>query len=309
MHTKHSVQPVKQLLALATLLLVGACVRTQPMPETAPAAFVLPDSTTLIDGATGNAVPTAELLRRVAASDIVLLGEVHDNPVAMSARAALIDRFAARRPAFVFEQIPETDSALAPPAPGDSLEGWLDRVGFDRQGWRWPMHRPVVEAALAHGRGIWGSGLSREALRTVVMNGDSGAPAPLRDLMMRAPLDSNVRAVLDRDLVTGHCGQLPESMIPGMRSAQVVRDASMTRALTLASAGGPVWLIAGNGHVRSIGVPRILRVTAPGKSLLVIGLLEREPTGIDAAERQMYDLVITIPKATREDPCRALRNG
>jgi len=33
---------------------------------------------------------------------------------------------------------------------------------------------------------------------------------------------SKRRAVLDRELVEGHCGQLPESQIPGMRTAQVV---------------------------------------------------------------------------------------
>ena len=293
---------MKQLSLFAGLL-ACACVRTQPVPVT----FALPDSVALIDGATGTAVPTAELLRRVGASDFVLLGEVHDNPVAMEIRASLIGTFAARHPAVVFEQIPATDSALAPPEPGDSVAGWLDRVGFDRKGWRWPMHRPVVQAALAHGRGTWGSGLSREKLRTVVMQGDAGAPPPLRDLMVRAPLDSAARVVLARDLIDGHCGQLPESQLPGMLSAQVVRDASMTRALTLASAGGPAWLIAGNGHVRSTGVPRILRVAAPGKSMLVVGLLEREPNGVNPAARRMYDLVITIPKVAREDPCASLR--
>lgn len=298
----HPRTTMKQLSLFAALL-TCACVRTQPVPVT----FALPDSVALIDGATGATVPTAELLRRVDASDFVLLGEVHDNPVAMEVRASLIGAFSARRPAVVFEQIPAADSALAPMAPGDSVAGWLDRVGFDRKGWRWPMHRPVVLAALAHGRGIWGSGLSREKLRAVVMQGDAGAAAPLRDLMMRAPLDSAARAVLAQDLIRGHCGQLPESQLPGMLSAQVVRDASMTRALTLASAGGPAWLIAGNGHVRSIGVPRILRVAAPGKSVLVVGLLEREPDGVNPAGRDMYDLVITIPKVAREDPCASLR--
>ena len=285
-------------------LVLAACAHTQ---SPAPQAFVLPDSTTLIDGATGRPVPTLDLVSRIGTADIVLLGEVHDNPVAMTTRAALMNAFASKRPAFVFEQIAEADSAVPMPAAGDSLEGWLDRVGFDRRGWRWPMHRPVVEAAIADGRGIWGSGLSREKLRSVVMTGDAGAPAPLRELMARAPLDSTARAVLDRELIEGHCGQLPESQVPGMRSAQVVRDASMSHALIQASASGPAWLIAGNGHVRAIGVPRILKVAAPDKRVLVVGLLEREPGGIDAAERRMYDLVITIPKAAREDPCASFR--
>jgi len=163
-----------------------------------------------------------------------------------------------------------------------------------------------VDAALAHGRSLWGSGVSRERLRTLVREGAAGAPEDLRGMMERAPLDSAAQGVLDQELIDGHCGQLPASMVPGMRAAQVVRDASMARALILAGATGPAWLIAGNGHVRrDVAVPRILRVEAPGKRMLAIGLLEREPDGSApaATERRMYDLVIVTPRTMRPDPC------
>lgn len=289
------------------LLLLAAC-HSAPAPL-APVVFALPDSTYLVDGATGDAVATAELLRRVGSADLVLLGEVHDNPVAHAVRASLLRAFGPRRPAVVFEQFTATDGALALPAPGDSLTGWLDRNGFDRRGWRWPLHEPVVTAALATARGIWGSNVSREALRSVVTDGEAAAPAPLRQLMAQAPLDSAARAALDHDLIEGHCGRLPASMIPGMRLAQEVRDAAMTRALLEAGADGPSWLIAGNGHVRrDIAVPRILSRVAPAKRVLVVGLLERREDGTAprAAERQRYDLVIVTPRAVRPDPCAAV---
>ena len=289
------------------LLLLAAC-HPAPAPLS-PVVFALPDSTALVDGPTGEPVATAEPLRRVGAADLVLLGEVHDNPVDHALRGALLRAFAARHPAVVFEQITATDGPIALPAPGDSLTGWLDRNGFDRRGWRWPLHEPVVAAALATARSIWGSNVSREALRSVVTDGEAAAPAPLRQLIARAPLDSAARAALDQDLIDGHCGQLPESMIPGRRAAQEVRDAAMTRALLLAGADGPAWLIAGNGHVRrDIAVPRILARVATGKQVLVVGLLEREESGAapEAAERQRYDLVIVTPRTPRPDPCVAV---
>lgn len=298
---------MRNLLLGAPVLLLAACGGSSS-GQVAPVTFALPDSTSVVDGPTGSPVATPDLLRRIAAADIVLLGEVHDNPVDHALRGALITAFAERRPAIVFEQFAESDAPIPPPAPGDSMTGWLDRNGFDRRGWRWPLHEPVVDAAIAHGGSLWGSGLSREKLRAVVRDGDAGAPPDLRRLMERAPLDSASRAVLDRELVEGHCGQLPAAQIPGMRSAQVVRDASMTRALLLANATGPAWLIAGNGHVRrDVAVPRILRVEAPNKRVLTVGLLEREPSGAapDAAERRMYDLVIITPRTVREDPCRS----
>jgi len=289
----------------ALLLLLAAC--SGPAPTTvAPLSFALPDSTFVAEGTSGNAVSTPELLRRIGAADIVLLGEVHDNTVDHALRGALITAFAARRPAVVFEQFAESDVPIPLPAAGDSIEGWLDRNGFSRSGWKWPLHQPVVAAAMAHGRSLWGSGLSREKLRAVVRDGAAGAPDDLRRLMERAPLGADAQAVLDRELIEGHCGQLPAAQVPGMRAAQVVRDASMTRALLLAGATGPAWLIAGNGHVRlDVAVPRLLRVEAPAKRVLVVGLLEREPNGAnpDAAERRMYDLVIVTPRAVRADPC------
>ena len=290
------------------LLLLAAC---HPAPaRLAPAAFALPDSAALIDGPTGEPVATAELLRRLGSADLVLLGEVHDNPMAHAVRASLLRAFGARRPAVVFEQFTATDRPIAPPAAGESLTVWLDRSGFDRRGWRWPLHEPVVTAALAVARGIWGSNVSREELRSVVTGGAAAAPEPLRRLMERAPLDSVAQAALDTDLVEGHCGQLPAAMLPGRRAAQEVRDAAMTRALLLAGEGGPAWLIAGNGHVRSdIAVPRIVTRVAPRKRLLVVGLLEREEDGTapKAAERGRYDLVVVTPRVDRPDPCAQLR--
>ncbi|HWA15608.1 MAG TPA: ChaN family lipoprotein, partial [Gemmatimonadales bacterium] len=189
------------------------------------------------------------------------------------------------------------------------LEPWLDEHGFDRKAWRWPVHQPVVDAAISSGRSLWGSGLSRDELRAVVRGGESAAPASLQQLLNAAPLDSAGRASIDQELVEGHCGKLPAAMIPGMRAAQTTRDAAMTHAMMLASPGGPVWLIAGNGHVRrDQGVPRLLAKAAPGKKILVVGLVEREADGSapSAESRKPYDLVLITPRAEREDPCAGL---
>lgn len=299
---------MRTLLRWTPLLLLAACAGSVSMPV-APVRFALPDSTFALDGATGAPLGTPELLRRVAAADLVLLGEVHDNAVDHALRGALISAFADRHPAVVFEQLARSDGPIPAPAAGESLESWLDAHGFDRRGWKWPLHQPVVEAAVAHARSLWGSGLSRESLRSVVREGEAAAPDTLRRLMELAPLDSTARAVIDRELVEGHCGQLPATSIPGMRAAQEVRDASMARALIQAGAGGPAWLLAGNGHLRrDVAVPRLLRAAAPGSRVLVVGLLEREANGAlpDAGERRMYDIVIVTPRAVRDDPCRGL---
>jgi uncharacterized iron-regulated protein len=289
-------------------LLAAAC-GGRPTVAVTPAAFTMPDSTLVLDGRTGDTVTTSELLRRVGEADIVLLGEVHDNPVDHALRGALLTAFSAQRPAVVFEQFADRDTPIPPPAPDQSVEAWLDAAGFDRTGWRWPLHAPVVDAALAHARSLWGANLSREELMPVVREGESAVRAPIRRLMDQAPLDSAAAAAMDSTLQVSHCQQLPQSMIAGMRTAQVARDAAMARALLLAGADSgqrPEWLMAGNGHVqRDLGVPRILRAAVPTARVLAVGLLEREENGAlpAAAERRGYDLVIVTPRTQREDPC------
>ena len=292
----------------STLWLLGAlaCGPAGSTPTPAPRVLALPDSVAVLDAASGRRVGAAELSRRVAAADLVLLGELHDNPTHHLVRGRLIAALADRKPAIVFEQFAKSEQPIDPPAAGEALETWLDRNGFDRRGWNWPLHRPVVEAALAHGRALLGTGLSRESLRSVVRGGVAAAPAPLRELIERVPMDSVARTEVDRELIEGHCGQLPPSMLPGMRAAQEARDASMTEALLAAVASGPAWLIAGNGHVRAdMGVPRMLRVLAPDRTMLVVGFLERTADGAMPApgDRRPYDLVVVTPPATREDPC------
>ncbi len=299
---------MRTLLRLVPVLVIAAC-GGHAASAVSPIALTLPDSTIVLDGATGAPVTSAELLRRIASADFVLLGEYHDNTRDHQARGTLITTAGTRHPGIVFEQFARTSAPIPLPAAGDSLEPWLDQHGFDRKGWQWPMHRPVVEAAIASRSAIWGSGLSRDTLRTVVRGGRDASPAALLQLMNRVPLDSAARAAIDHELFVDHCGKLPASMMPGMRAAQEVRDASMTAALLAAGTHGPAWLIAGNGHVRSdMGVPRLLRTVAPAKSVLAVGFLERDSLGAlpDAVERQRYQIVVVTPPAPREDPCAGL---
>jgi len=303
-----SFRPLRLLAATQAAVTLAACAGgTSPA---SPSPEVLPATVTGYDGVSRSPLDTPHILQRLAAADFVLLGEVHDNPVQHQTRAAILRALAPRKPAVVFEQFAASDEAIPGPPAGTIDEGWLDDHGFDRSGWKWPLHRPVIEAALAHGRALWGSGLSRELLSGVI-RGNAGALSPaIADLLARAPLDDAARALLDRELVDGHCGQLPASMVPGMRAAQTARDASMTRALLLASATGPAWLIAGNGHVRGdVAVPRILRRVAPDKSVVAVGLLEVEPDGSipSASQWTGYDLVLVAPRTERPDPCATFR--
>ncbi|MFN8653409.1 MAG: ChaN family lipoprotein [Gemmatimonadales bacterium] len=298
--------PLRVLVPLALVACGGSSAAPAPV---ATAPFPLPDSVTIVDARTGAPIPASELLRRAAAADFVLLGEIHDNSYHHQVRGALLTALAAKRPAVVFEQLARSTGPIPAPAAGENEESWLDAHGFDRKGWKWPLHQPVVDAALAHGRAIYGSNVPREALRSVVRQGTGAAPAELSALITRVPLDSAAQAGIDQELFEGHCGKLPQEMVPGMRAAQEVRDAAMTDAMLAAGATGPAWLIAGDGHVRmDMGVPRILGKVAAGRKQLVVGFVERGGGDATPGDKlaQRYQVVVITPAAVREDPCAGL---
>ena len=301
--------PNRRAIAVAvagSAIVLNACGGVRQSAAVAP--LVLPDPVTIVDVASGKTLTAAALAERLRAADFVLLGEQHDNPAHHRVRGALIAAAGRERASLVFEHWPR--GTVAMPDAGEARTAWLDRTGFDRKGWRWPLHEPLVDAALALGKPWRGSNVSREALRDVVMKGSAGAPPELRAVMERVPLDSAGRSVLDAEIVTGHCGQLPASMVPGMRDAQVVRDAAMAAEMLAARAGGAPWLVAGNGHVRrDVAVPRLLASLAPGASVLVVGFVELEANGGRPAlpPASMYQVVVFTVAAERADPCATFK--
>ena len=278
-------------------LLVGGCATGPPMPGSG------------IDISTGSGerLTLVQAIAVMRQADHVLLGEVHDNPLHHRERAALIAALADRRPTIVFEQFARAaDAALATPVGGD-LEAWVARAGFDRTGWAWPLHRPLIEAALAGQLRLRGANLERDEVRQIARQGAGAAPADLK-AQLAQPLPAAAAAALGRELQDGHCGQLPAAALPGMRDAQAARDAAMADALLRAAnaSATPTVLVAGNGHVRrDHGVPLWLALRQPSARVVSIGFLEVDPDGNapPAAQSAVYDMVWITPRQPRPDPC------
>ena len=100
-----------------------------------------------------------------------------------------------------------------------------------------------------------------------------------------------------------HCNALPETLLAGMVEAQRLRDADLAAAALAAHArnGGPVVVIAGNGHVRGDwGVPAMLALAAPGLRVVAIGQGE-------GGSGQPYDAWLEAESVHPQDPCAAFR--
>lgn len=233
------------------------------------------------------------------AQDIVVIGEVHDNPHHHAEQARLISEIAPS--AVVFEMLtPEqADGTVLPRF--DMPEGLPDHLQWQDTGWPdFDIYRPVFDAA-SEAR-IYGAGVPRERLTgdRLALFGPEAAEYGLDD-----PLPPEEQALREAGQREAHCDALPDEMLPVMVEIQRLRDAVLARAAlrALDEAGAPVVVITGNGHARrDWGVPAMLDRVRPGLSVRVIGQTEA-----GAPMQGGFDEVLSSPPAEREDPCAVFR--
>lgn len=267
----------------------------------------------ILDTRANGTIDESTLLDRLAGVRFVLLGERHDDPEdhRLQARVlqGLVDR--GRRPAVVFEMLsadvaPALAKVLAGPHP--TAEALRRAVGWDESGWPpFAIYAPVFETALATGLPIVAGNLSAAALKQVGHGGlDALDPALRASLLLDAPLPEAGRAFLAEDVRTGHCGLLPESVVPRMVDVQAARDASLAAAMARAAQGadGAV-LIAGAGHVqRQWDVPFWLRGREPGAKPASLAFVEVAPDQVRPGdEAGLFDYVWYTEPLDTGDPC------
>ena len=232
-------------------------------------------------------------------ADVVVLGEVHDNPVQHANQALAVEAIGAT--ALVFEMLTDRQALRITPELLQSETALEQALGWNESGWPdFAMYYPIFTAAPSPV--IFGGAVEREVARRAVTEGAAavfGAGAPLFGL--NEALDDSEQSDREAGQMAAHCDALPEQMLAGMVEAQRLRDAALARAVIAAYAetAGPVALITGNGHARADwGVPRALLRAAPDLRVLSIGQLEHAE---DAA--MPYDLWLFTEPARRDDPC------
>ncbi len=237
-------------------------------------------------------------------ADVVILGEVHDNPAHHEYQAAFV---AHQRPAaLVFEMLtPEMAAKVTPELRQDRV-ALATALEWEASGWPdFAYYHPIIAASDA---AIYGAALPRDQVRRAVSDGAAdvfGADAEAYGLT--SPLSAEQQATREALQQTAHCDALPPAMLPGMVAAQRLRDAALARAVVQARAetDGPVVVITGNGHARTdwgLAVP--LHKVAPELSVLSIGQLEEA-----APDDAPYDHWRVTDPAPRDDPCAAFKTN
>ncbi|WP_324753071.1 ChaN family lipoprotein [Roseovarius sp. Pro17] len=247
------------------------------------------------------ATALALLASPVGAQDVLVLGEVHDNPAHHAVQAARVAEFAPQ--ALVFEMLtPDQATRVTPELRGDAdaLAAALDWGG---SGWPdFSYYYPIFVAAPQ--AQVHGAGVPREDTRTVAEQGLGAAFGEGAKIYgLTAPLTETQQSAREALQASAHCDALPPEMLPMMVDIQRLRDATLARATmqALDQTGGPVAVITGNGHARSDwGMPALLARAAPMIEIYTLGQGEdgAVPDGI-------FDEVIIAPAPERDDPCKA----
>jgi len=241
----------------------------------------------------------ADVVADMQSADVVILGEIHDNPQHHLVQTEAIEAIAPS--AVVWEMVTEEGAQrLAQKAATNPDE--LSRIlRWAESGWPpLSMYYPVFEASNAP---VYGAMVPRAAARAAMERGAAtalGADAARYGLTV--PLPPDQQTAREADQLAAHCDALPQEVLPQMVAIQRLRDAVLTRAILRATeeTGGPVAVITGNGHARKDrGIPTFLSLLQPGLKVFVMGQSE------DGAIDGEFDAVIDSPTVEREDPCKA----
>ena len=247
-------------------------------------------------------IAMADVPDRAKASNVVILGEVHDNPAHHIRQA---DWVAQLQPsAIVFEMLTPDQTAKIMP----DMLGHPDLIAtaVDWANSNWPefaIYAPIFKAA--DQAAIYGAGLNRNAAMAAAQQTLEDAFGPdAAQFGLTQSLDKDQQTVRERMQFAAHCEAMPQEMMGMMVNIQRLRDAQLAaqalRALT--ETGGPVVIITGNGHARSDwGVPAVLT----SASKLTIFALGQSEDGVQP--RGTFDLVLDSPGIERPDPCLAFR--
>ncbi len=244
-------------------------------------------------------------LAQARSADVVILGEIHDNPTHHATQAEIV---AALDPsALVFEMFPqgaeaEINDLRAKGAPPAEIARALD---WPAGGWPDFGYYAAILAA-APGASVFGAG--QPPADTARAASEGAAAAFGRDATrygLDRPLAPADLAARQRRFAEAHCGRIPAARLPGMIEAQRFRDAGLADAAIWArimTGGGQVVVIAGSGHAdKRRGAPVAITAADPELRVVTLGQFEAPP---DADEH--FDGVILAPAPARPDPCAAL---
>jgi uncharacterized iron-regulated protein len=251
--------------------------------------------------------PVAAAVQMLRGGDIVILGEIHDNPEHHRVQAAIVG--ALQPAALVFEMFPQDDEDLVNSLreEGADRDALAEALRWSERGWpSFDFYADILDAA-PEAR-VFGAEQPLAEVKRSMAEGAAAAFGPdAATYGLDQPLPPEEQAAREAMQAAAHCDALPPEMLPGMVEAQRFRDAGLADAALWArtmTGEGQVVVIAGSGHADKLrGVPAVIAVADPELVVRSLGQFEAGPEDAGA-----FDQVLVATAPERADPCAQFRD-
>ena len=316
----------RSVRVLAAVTILSACVQAPPVARDDPLVGQI------YDARTAGTIDRGEVLRRMLESDVVYIGETHDNlehqAIQLELLQALVE--AGARPALGAEFFYRDQTAtvmLHLRAPAHGHGGATDWRADLREALGWGGHRdadwqhyePLLAVARESELSVFGADLRTDLRRRISRVGLDGL-YPVERLLLPDPGedDPEYKAHMFDVFTAGHCGWRNEALMEKLYATWRVRNQAMAEAVVAAAEAGdrPVVLITGAGHVEGFrGVySRVARIR-PQIRQFNLGLrqitIEPRPLsfhlGGAAGEANGHDVLWFTQRSSYVDPCERFR--
>jgi uncharacterized iron-regulated protein len=270
--------------------------RRPPPPTTAPQAaplqFVDDGAFAWVDGHTGAALTFAEVVARVNAARVVMVGEQHDAAAHHELQRRVVDVMGAAPGLVVGFEMLTWDLQ---PSLDRFNSGELDAVAFAdavdwKKAWGFPfaLYRPIFESARRHQAKCLALNAPRALVRGLRQRGVDGLSVDEKAQLPELDLNDELHRAWFEQVFSSSGHPLKPEELAGFYRAQVLWDEAMASRAAAAVVDGArqVLVIAGAGHVAAgRGVPQRIerRLHTPVLTLVPLSV------DSDSAEREVQE--------------------
>lgn len=250
----------------------------------------------------GRKVKYEKMVESVSGADVVLFGELHNNPISHWLQLELTgDLFAARGADLIMgAEMFEADNQIIL---DEYFSGWITQEKFEDEARLWPNYKtdykPLLEFARIHGVSFVATNIPRRYANSVFKKGlpllDSLSEEATR-YMAPLPLEYDTSLNCYNQLIHGAGMQGHGSV--NLADAQAIKDATMSHFILKNRDPGKVF-IHFNGAYHSDNFESIywwLKEARPDLKIVTITTVsQKEATGLEEENEGTADFIIAVP--------------
>jgi uncharacterized iron-regulated protein len=259
-------------------------------------------------------IDEAALISRINLSNVLLLGEVHDNVVHHELQQKMLQARidSGAKPALMMEQLdaasqPILDQALAGIQSEDVLNNVTALIKFSD----WQFYRPLLSIAVNNRLPVIAANVPNQYLQPVIWKGYSAYDAnELKRLDVETVWNEQRQNYLAASMGGAHCGQLRDDLRLGLTRSQRLRDALMADSAISSIPIGVVGIVGSSHARRDIGLPLYFAARDPSARVFSIGFVEvadnidpKTYNADSATGEAPFDVMWFTPRMERENPC------